>query len=277
MADETAERERRSEILRKRAERRAYNQPRIPWYAKVWNWFLPGTYDGSDAGRVRGIVAGVIVVAVLLIGFTAYNLFQARVLRNEAIVVADGVFASGQEQNIIEDFESQGFHDVAYEEGLGVVAHGTADMVEQYRESFGSQYLDEATETLSGAHDGIGIVSFIHSEDWGTISITTYTNDVDVDLFQYMLTSEPDVTNALDEWIAWGVMRNGKAIRVEFLDGTGSRYFEVEGISSVADIVTRTKESNPEGIDWDSVTEDISSNAQEASAGADSSQEGEAS
>jgi hypothetical protein len=58
------------------------------------------------------------------------------------------------------------------------------------------------------------------------------------------------------------------------LDGTGSRYFEVDGISSVADILTETKNSNPKGIDWESVTEDINNNAQ-GSTEEETSQDGE--
>ena len=274
MSDEIEGRRRRSEILRQRAERRAYNQPRIPWYAKVWNWFLPGTYQGKDARRNRGIVVGAIAMVLALLGVISYNIHQRMVSEHVRIVVADGVFASGQEANIIEDFESQGFRDTEYEEGLGVVAYGTEEMVSQYCESFGDQYLDEATERLSGTHDGIGIVSFLHSEGWDVISISTYTDTPDVDLFQYMLTTEANITNALDEWIAWGVMQNGKPIKVEFLDGTGSRYFEVDGISSVADILTETKNSNPKGIDWESVTEDINNNAQ-GSTEEETSQDGE--
>lgn len=267
MADETVNQRRRSEILKERAERRAYNQPRIPWYAKTWNWFLPGTYSQENATKHLGIILGIILLVLFLIGIILYNFFIGPHAGNSKIIVADGVFASGQETNVIEDFESQGFHDVSYENGLGVVAYGTNDMAAQYREAFGEKYLDKATETLKGTHNEIGIVTFSHSEDWKTITISTYTNDVDVDLFQFMLTSDPDVSNALEEWIAWGVIQNADSIKVDFLDGAGSRYFEIDGISSVADILTETRNSHPEGIDWDSVSKEITETGKMAAQG----------
>lgn len=208
------------------------------------------------------IVIAIILLALGLLGVTAYNRLWPR--GGTRTVVADGVFASGQEVNVIDDFESQGFWDVSYEEGLGVVAYGTEDMSSQYREAFGKKYLDKATETLSGTHDDVGIAAVNHTEKWDTISVTTYTNEVDIDLFQFMLTHDADLSNALEEWIAWGVIQNGDSIKVDFLDGTGSRYFEVDGISSVADILTETKNSNPSGIDWDAVTEEIAKNGNES-------------
>lgn len=273
MADELTDQRRRSKILQKRAERRAYNQPRIPWYARVWNWFLPGTYSQENARTHLGIVLGIIFVILALLGVIAWNLFGPSSFTTR-VVVADGVFASGQEANVIEDFESQGFQEVAYESGLGVVAYGTDEMARQYREAFGSKYVDDATETLKGTHDAIGIVAFNHSEQWDVISVSTYTNEVDVELFQFMLTTDADITNALEEWIAWGVIQNGNSIKVDFLDATGSRYFEVDGISSVADIMTETRDSNPAGIDWDAVSEEIVQAGSE-SAQEDSSQEDE--
>lgn len=258
MADETHDTSRRSDILRERAERRSRNQPHVPWYAKVWNWFLPGTYRQADGRRNRNIVVGVICFVVALVLVIAYNVLIAPMANRVKIVVADGVFASGQEQNIIDDFESQGFWDVAYEDGLGVVAHGTEDMVSQYRESFGSQHLDEATETLTKAHDEIGVITAVHSEGWDVISVSTYTDEVDNDLLQYIFTNDQDFTNALEEWIAWGTMQNGEPVTIRMLDATGTRYFEADGVSSVADILTEAKNSNPEGIDWDEVTESIS-------------------
>lgn len=257
---------RRAEILRGRAERQAYSRPRVPWYAKVWNWFMPGTYRASDERRNATVVIGICVVAAALIGLIAYNLVLRPVAGNAKIVVADGVYATGQESNIIENFESQGFHDVAVEDGLGVVAYGTPEMVAQYRESFGSQYLDEATEVLGAQYEDVGIAAVSHSEGWDTISITTYTNEVDVDLFQFILTKNQDVTNALEEWIAWGTMQNAAPVSVEMLDGTGSRYFKADGISSVADILEETRNSNPKGVDWDSVTESLEKGSGESDA-----------
>lgn len=215
-----------------------------------------------------GIVLGVILIAIASIAVTTYNLVIRPNAGNSKVVVADGAFASGQEQNVIDDFESQGFHDVTNEDGLGIIAYGTEEMANQYKETFGRKYLDQATETLSGTHDDIGIVSFNHSEQWDLISISTYTNEADVDLFQFMLTEDQDVSNALDEWIAWGVITNGGPINVSFMDGTGSRYFEIDNISSVADILKETKSRNPAGVDWDAVTEDL------ANAGKESAQEG---
>ena len=263
MADETSDTSRRSDILKDRAKRRSYNQPHIPWYAKVWNWFLPGTYRQEDRRRNRNIVISVICFMTAMILIIVYNVFLSPMANRTKIIVADGVFASGQEQNIINDFESQGFRDAAYEDGLGVVAYGTDDMVAQYRESFGKQYLDEATEILTQPHDGIGVITVVHSEGWDTISVSTYTEEVDIDLFQYIFTNDQDFTNALEEWIAWGTMQNGKPVTISMLDATGSRYFEADGISSVADILTEVKNSNPEGIDWDEVTENISQQGSE--------------
>lgn len=258
MADETQDASRRSKIIRGRLERRAYNRPHVPWHARVWNWFMPGTYRREDEKRNRGIVVGTAVLVLVLLAVIAYNLFLAPSAYNTRIVVADGVFATGQEGNIIGDFESQGFQRASYEEGLGVVAYGTQEMVNQYRESFGSQHLDAATDVLAATHDDVGIASVNHSEGWDEILIATFTDEVDVDLFQFVLTSDANVANALDEWIAWGTMMNGNPVRVSMLDATGSRYFEADGISSVADILAKAKESNPEGIDWNEVTEGIS-------------------
>lgn len=219
---------------------------------------MPGTYRREDEKRNRGIVVGTAVLVVVLLAVIVYNLFFTPSAYNTRIVVADGVFATGQEANIIGDFESQGFQRAAYEEGLGVVAYGTQDMVEQYRESFGSQHLDAATDVLTASHDDIGIASVNHSEGWDEILVATFTNEVDIDLFQFILTNDSNVANALDEWIAWGTMMNGNPVKVSMLDATGSRYFEADGISSVADILAKAKESNPEGIDWDEVSEGIS-------------------
>lgn len=260
MADELTEEARRSEVLRGRAERRSYNKPRVPWYARVWNWFLPGTYKSEDRGRNRAVVVGTVALVVALLAFIIYNLAGAPLSSRHRLVVADGVFATGQDVNIMEDLTSQGFSDASLEEGLGVVAYGTEEMVSQYRESFGSQHLDEATEILTRNHDDIGMVIAGHSESWDVISVTTFTDEVDLDLFQFIFTENPEVTNALEEWIAWGVMNNGDAITVRMLDGTGSRYFEADGISSVSDIIEAAKDSNPEGIDWNAVTESINEN-----------------
>ena len=157
---------------------------------------------------------------------------------------------------------------VAAETGVMVVALGTYDMVSEYRQSFSDLRLAGATETLSEGTeklDKLGIAAASHSDAWDSIELTTYMDTADVDLFQYVLTNDPDVEDALDMWIAWGVMQNGEGVTFSFVDATGTRYFESNGISSVADVIVAAREKGVEGIDWDEVANTVGSASSDGS------------
>lgn len=265
------DRKRRERILRERAERRDLQRPRLPWHARVWAWFSPsgidrdvdGTRDRSHDRRNVLVIAGVSVLVLALVAAIALNMWRFLGGRmGERLVVADSVYAAGQEENVISDLSSQGFADAHEEPGLGVVALGTPEMVDAYKASFSERHVEAATRAIeegSEQLDELGIASADHSDSWDSIELTTYMDTADVDLFQYVLTNDPDMEEAFDAWIAWGVMENGGAVSFSFADASGTRYFETDGISSVADVLSSAREKGVEGIDWNEVAETIGS------------------
>lgn len=267
----------REKILRERAERRDMQRPRLPWHARVWAWFSPssiardadGNRDRSADGRHVLVIFGVVLLVLALVALTAFNVWRALGGgMGERLVIADAIYAAGQEANVIDDLSSQGFSDAHEEKGLGIVALGTYDMVSEYRQSFSDLRLAGATETLSEGTeklDKLGIAAASHSDAWDSIELTTYMDTADVDLFQYVLTNDPDVEDALDMWIAWGVMQNGEGVTFSFVDATGTRYFESNGISSVADVIVAAREKGVEGIDWDEVANTVGSASSDGS------------
>ena len=271
MAEASGSEKRREEILRERAERRDMQKPRLPWHARVWAWFSPnGIVRDADGNRDRSadrrhmlVIVGVLALILSLVALVAFNVWNALGGgMRERLVIADAIYAAGQEANVINDLSSQGFANAHEEPELGVVALGTRDMVDKYRGSFYDLRVTDATNTLSENAeklDKLGIAATDHSDTWDSIELTTYMDTADVDLFQYVLTNDPEIEEALDMWIAWGVMENGEGVTFSFVDASGTRYFEANRISSVADVIVAAREKGVEGIDWDEVAKTMGS------------------
>lgn len=262
----TTDGDRRRAILRGRAERRDLQRPTIPWHARAWSWFFPGSEsDRSHDGLHLVVILAVVALVAALCSTIAWNLASGR--PSSRIVVSDALYASGQEGNVIEDLSAQGFRNAEAVEGLGVAAWGTPGMVDEYRRSWDDGQVDAAGEVLADPPYETGVASVGRSDDWSTITVSTYTDVADVDVVRYVLTIDEGFSSALDTWIGWAVMMTGDAITVDLMDATGARYFSVPGVSRVADIVTGMQEQNPEGVDWESLVDGMAGTRDDGEAG----------
>ena len=195
--------------MRKQEEIKKQRSPFAKFYDKM---FPPkdGVYTLENNKKHHRIMLSIVAVIVIIIGICVFLLSSnAKEIDENTLTLPKIYFTSGQNENAIKALEEQGFTNITYDEEQGITAHGSKEMVQTYKNSYKEKFLDKALETASKdwSETELGISSIEVSDDCSEVTIYTFTNEVNSQIFNTFL-DDDELYDALRYIAIWNGMNN---------------------------------------------------------------------
>lgn len=183
---------------------------------------------------------------------------------SDSIIVPETTFTTTQVDTVIGNLEEQGFRDVKYVDGTGVVGYGTPEMVDAYKESYKEKSFDPARDELATAQlQDYGIEEAVLSSDWKELTLYTYTNDDDSALISYMLTTDSEVEDLVNTFATWCKMYyDGEELTIEFICLEDGQTYLSRKIATVSELISTLESEENEKAQTDAEkSDDANANA----------------
>lgn len=260
--------ERRREKARVRQRRRAEHgdmPQRRPLFARLYSWVIPGDYTAKQDRYHVIAVSCVVAVLVGLVAFSGWRWSDYLGYQvSDSIIVPETTFTTTQVDTVIGNLEEQGFRDVQYVDGTGVVGYGTPEMVDAYKESYKEKSFDPARDELATAQlQDYGIEEAVLSSDWKELTLYTYTNDDDSALISYMLTTDSEVEDLVNTFATWCKMYyDGEELTIEFIGLEDGQTYLSRKIATVSELISTLESEENEKAQTDAEkSDDANTNA----------------
>ena len=241
-------------------------------FAKLYDKMFPpkdGIYTLERNKKSHRIMISIIAVLVIIIGICIFLLSSnAKEVDENTLNLPKIYFTTGQKDNAIKALEEQGFTDITYDEENGITAHGTHEMVQSYKNSYKEKFLNKALETINKDWSAteLGISSIEVSDDCSTVTIYTFTNEVNSQIFNTFL-DDDDLYEALRYVTIWNDMNNTKQdVHYVFkyvMDN--EQYYETDA-KTVDDIVSQIEADETQKA-MDAANENKNANTQNSNQG----------
>ena len=249
-----------------------------PIFARLYDKMNPGDYTIRQDFYHSLFLFIIFVLIVCSIFAISLGITMKENSKREAeLTIPSASFVSGQENNIYELLNEYGFVDTQINSNGDIIAYGTQEMVEAYKDSYYKKNVDDIIYLIeSNDFTEYGIEDIDISDDYKTLTISTYlyaTNDLD--LLKSILTD--DISDMIRILFIWcGMVNNGEPMTTEFVnvfdttDGTkGTTYYTTQRSSAggiIGDIETQIREqsnnaeddTNSENAESDNSDSDIS-------------------
>lgn len=226
-----------------------------PPLAQLYDKLNPGDYtirqDFYHSLFIFAFIA-IIIICISVMGISTH--IKESNMRSSHVTIPATAFVSGQESNITDQLSGSGFVDVGFDENGNIIAYGTPNMTQQYKDSFYEKHIKPLSSILTGDLTQYGIESIEVSDDGKTMTIRTY-RDLTVTSVELGSTVESkDISKLISEYSTWcGVRNNGEPMKVNFVnimdltDGTnGTQYWSSTrptGAQMVADLEEEEKKA----------------------------------
>lgn len=260
--------ERRREKARVRQRRRAEHDDmpqKRPLFARIYSWVVPGDYTARQDRHHVIVVSCVLAVLVGLVAFSGWRWSDYLGYQvSDSIIVPETTFTTTQVDTVVDNLEEQGFRDVQYVDGTGVVGYGTPEMVDAYKESYKEKSFDPARDELASAQlQDYGIEEAVLSNDWKKLTLYTYTNDDDSALISYMLTTDTEVEDLINTFATWCKMYyDGEELTLEFVGLEDGQTYLSRKIATVSELISTLESEENEKAQTDAEkSEDANSNS----------------
>lgn len=211
--------ETKQESRARKEARRAEEAYVKPFLARVFDAVKPGEYsEEEDLTHVR-LIWGILAVAALIVVVCCFIIVQANQKSVEAtLLIPSTSYARGQEQTVKESLEGNGFKDIQFEEDGDVIAHGTSDMVSQYKESYRKRNVEKLSKLLDEDYTSCGVADVSLSDDRKTLTIETYFGQADSTLIKEIVVNS-DISQLIEGYGVWCRMVNdGEPMTIKFVE-----------------------------------------------------------
>lgn len=208
-----------------------------PPLAQLYDKMNPGDYTiRQDFYHSLFIFAFIFLIFACLIVMGLANYFKVTGNHEDQLIIPDSSFVSGQESTVTDILLGYGFTDISYNDNGDIVAWGSADMVQQYKDSFYDKRVKPAREKMRADMTSNSIESIKTSDDYRTLTICTYRDmTYSSSAFSRMVEQE-DVAIIIETMYEWcGIRNDGEKMTTRFVnvmnltDGTdGTQYWETQ-------------------------------------------------
>ena len=212
-----------------------------PFFAKVYDALRPGSYTPKEDGAHASIVFAILIAAFLVILGCCFVMLNAQQKTMEAsLLIPSTSYAKGQEATVIDALEGNGFKQVSIEENGDIIAHGSSDMVSQYKESYRKRNVEKLSALLSNDYTSCGVSGVELSEDRKTLTITTFFKEANSALISPVVVDSA-ISDIIEGYGIWCRMVNdGEPMTIKFVDAVdGKEYYSSQrqnGDMIVADL-----------------------------------------
>lgn len=233
-----------------------------PPLAVLYDKMNPGDYTiRQDFYHSLFIFAFIFIIFACIITMSITNIVRDSSLHESKLTIPASSFVSGQEGTVFALLDGYGFIDISYDEDGDIVAWGTSDMVQEYKDSFYEKNVKAITDKIEGDFTESGIESIQISDDYKTLTINTYRDMTYTSSAFSKMVESKDVSNIIDKLYEWCGMRNdGEAMTTRFVnvmdmtDGsTGTQYWQSNAHNASQMVAELEKE---EKASLDAETED---------------------
>ena len=167
-------RRQRKEELEARIEAKEAQMVKKPSFVRLYDKLFPGEYTRKqDLKHMIGVFI-VILIVMAAIAFTFYNITEReKQAVSTKILIPATSFVDGQEKNVVGMLEGYGFRNIDVDENGNIIAYGTPQMVEDYKNSYKEDILEPVKKTMLEDLSAYGILAISVTDDGKTLTIKT--------------------------------------------------------------------------------------------------------
>lgn len=189
-----------------------------PFLARLYDKMNPGDYTmKQDFHHVLFLFSFIVIVLVLLCAIWIGNTNNYEKEREAQLVIPSMTFVKGQETNIYDMLDGYGFKDIQLSENGDIIAYGTNDMVQAYKDSYKEKNVNAVIDSFAEDRTEQGIESIELSDDAKTLTVRTYRNLAQntEDFATFVKNSDiNDIVFVLSTWC--GLRNDGEAMTTVF-------------------------------------------------------------
>ena len=228
---------------------------RKPFLARFYDKLKPGEYTKKQDFRHVLVIFSVILV-LCGVGGTAFYIWS----NNEAykvsaeLVIPSAAYTTGQESNVVDTLESNGFTNIYEDEDGNFHAFGTPTRVQNYKNAYYQRTMKTVEEDLSNDYSSFGVALVSINSDWSTLTIDTIYDEMEASTITYIFQST-DLNNLVRVFAVWRQINSGgekMELVIRAADGT---ILIDEEINSADEIVSRMQAEETEETDDETETE----------------------
>lgn len=146
-----------------------------PFLARLYDKVNPGDYTmKQDFHHVIFLFSFIVIVLVLICVIWVGNTNNYERDREAQLTIPATSFVKGQETNIYDLLDGYGFKDIQVGGNGSIVAYGTTEMVQAYKDSYKKKNVDKVLSSLDDDRTEQGIDSIMLSDDARTLTVRTY-------------------------------------------------------------------------------------------------------
>ena len=243
--------------LKEKEERR--NQPKKPLLVRFYNALKPGDYtprqDLLHVLLILGICAA--LCGAIFYAWRAWSDNVAYNLSAELFIPA-AAYTSGQESNIVENLEQNGFQNIYVDEDGNYHAFGNPDRVQNYKNSYYERTVKIVSDYLDDDYGSYGIANIYVSSDWSKMIIDTIYDEIDSSVITYMFTNA-DLLLAIRTYAVWYQLNSGGDMMEFIIRAADGTTLIDEEISSAEEIISAMQNTDDSSDDEADDTSDDSS------------------
>lgn len=205
-----------------------------PFLARLYDKMNPGDYTmKQDFHHVLFLFSFIVIVVVLVCLIWTGTTRNYEKERESQLVIPSTAFVKGQETVIYDMLDGYGFKDIQIGRNGEIIAYGTADMVQAYKDSYKEKNVDKLIASLGDDRTEYGIESIALADDARTLTIRTYRDlSQNTDDFSEFI-EKGDVNKLISTFSTWcGLRNNGEDMTTVFVnvfdtsdDTNGTQYY----------------------------------------------------
>lgn len=262
---------------RKNRGRNKSKQPKKPLLVRFYNALKPGDYTPKQDLLHVLIIFG-ICAALCGAMFYAWRTWSDNLSYNLSaeLIIPAAAYTSGQESNIVENLEENGFQNIYVDEDGNYHAYGNPTRVQNYKNSYYERTVKVVSDYLNDDYGSYGIANIYVSSDWSQMIIDTIYDEIDSSVITYMFTND-DLLLAIRTYAVWYQLNSGGDMMEFIIRAADGTILIDEEISSAEEIISATQNSDEDTSDDGEDTDDTADSTaagEETSESSDTNTEG---
>lgn len=239
-----------------------------PFLARFYDKLMPGDYTKKQDLR-HSIAVFAFLLALVGVAFSAFWIWSSNNAYSVSseLVIPKAAYTSGQEQNVEDMLEGNGFKNIYADEDGNFHAFGTPDRVQNYKNDYYQRTVKTTSEDITRDYSDFGVVNVYVEPDWSKMTIDTIYDELDAATATYVFRNGT-LDNLVRVYAVWRQINTGgdkMELVIRAADGTA---LIDEDVDSADAVVSRLQAEEQEASSDDS---EIAEGASDASEGEDQS------